>query len=374
MSARVTMQDIADALGLSRNTVSKAINNTGIIAPGTRELILRKAMEMGYRQFSDASFSGLSIPGINPEGYRLQMMSGTLPVQSAAADKKEIAMLTASKPGNSHFAVTTLDRMQQVFSSYGYCMTIYSLLPNELESLRLPGSLNTSSLAGIFSIELFHYDYCRMLSSLGLPYLMVDAPVSFGREPLSADLLLMENQKGIYSFLRQMEARGKKTIGFIGNMKHCQSFFERGSACISAAGFYGFEPVRPYSILNYPPGKTPARVADYTDELYVMLQKMPDLPQVFICANDFLAINAISSLRRMGIRCPEDILVLGFDDSPESRFHSPALSTVHIHTQSMGRLAAEILLGRIGDKSREYRTSYVQTDLILRESTGSKTE
>ena len=78
MSARVTMQDIADALGLSRNTVSKAINNTGIIAPGTRELILRKAMEMGYRQFSDASFSGLSIPGINPEGYRLQMMSGTL--------------------------------------------------------------------------------------------------------------------------------------------------------------------------------------------------------------------------------------------------------------------------------------------------------
>jgi DNA-binding LacI/PurR family transcriptional regulator len=40
----------------------------------------------------------------------------------------------------------------------------------------------------------------------------------------------------------------------------------------------------------------------------------------------------------------------------------------------MGRLAAEILLGRISDKSREYRTSYVQTDLILRESTGSKTE
>ncbi len=370
MSARVTMQDIADALGLSRNTVSKAINNTGVIAQSTRELILRKAMEMGYRQFSDASFSGLSIPGIDPAGFSHPIVNGVSPIQPASADKKEIALLTASRPGNSHFAVTTLDRMQQIFSSYGYCMTTYALLPEDLDALRLPGSLNLSSLTGIFTIELFHYEYCRMLSSLGLPFLMIDAPVVFGRETLPADLLLMENGSGIYNFLKQEAAKGKKTVGFVGNMKHCLSFFERGSACIAAAGFFGYEPVQPYSILNYPPGKPPKRVADYTEELYVMFRKMPSLPQIFICANDFLAINVISSLRRMDIHCPDDILVLGFDDSPESRFHSPSLSTVHIHTQGMGRLAAEMLLGRISDPSREYRISFLQSDLILRESTG----
>ena len=100
-----------------------------------------------------------------------------------------------------------------------------------------------------------------------------------------------------------------------------------------------------------------------------MLQKMPSLPQILICANDFLAINLISSLRRMGIQCPEDILVLGFDDSPESRFHSPTLSSVHIHTQGMGRIAAELLLERISDRNREYRITYMSTELILREST-----
>lgn len=374
MSSRVTMQDIADALGLSRNTVSKAINNTGIIAQSTRELIIRKAVEMGYRQFSDASFSGVSIPGINPSGYSHELMSGATPVKPALPDKKEIALITASRPGNSHFAVTTLDRMQQIFSSYGYYMTIYSLLPNDLDSLRLPVNLNLAGLAGIFSIELFHYEYCRMLSTLGIPYLMIDAPSWIDREALTADILLMENKKAIYKFLKQMADKGMKTVGFIGNMKHCRSFLERGAACISAAVFYGFESVQPYSILSFPPGKRPGRVTDYTEELYVMLSKMPSLPQILICANDFLAINTISSLRRMGVHCPDDILVLGFDDSPESRFHSPSLSTVHIHTQGMGRLAAELLLGRISDDTREYRIAYLPSDLILRESTGTSIE
>ena len=51
MNKKVTIQDIADALGISRNTVSKAINNTEGLADATREKILQKAMEMGYKQF-----------------------------------------------------------------------------------------------------------------------------------------------------------------------------------------------------------------------------------------------------------------------------------------------------------------------------------
>ena len=100
-----------------------------------------------------------------------------------------------------------------------------------------------------------------------------------------------------------------------------------------------------------------------------MLQELPELPDAFICANDFIAINLISSLNRMNLRCPEDVLVMGFDDSPESRFHSPSLTTVHIHTQAMGRLAAELILGRIANPGRDFRAAYSLTELILREST-----
>lgn len=371
MSARVTMQDIADALGLSRNTVSKAINNTGVIADSTREQILRKAVEMGYRQLSGASFAGLTIP-VTSKRVNWVETGRDMPSASGVRGKTEIALVTASMPGNSHFAITMLDRMQQIFSSQGYSMTIYRILPGELEALQLPGSLRPENLAAIFCVELFNYEYCRLLASLKIPLLLIDAPVSFNREPLAADVLLMENQAGIYTFLKKMSDMGKTTVGFIGNMMHCRSFFERGTACISAAGYFGFEPVRPYSILDFPPGKTSMRADDFTGELYRMIQKLPGLPEIFICANDFIAINLISSLRRMGVNCPGDILVMGFDDSPESRFHSPSLSTVHIHTQAIGNIAAEMLLMRVSEPVLEFRTAYIQTELILRESTGEQ--
>ena len=71
MAGRVTIQDIADALGVSRNTVSKAINNTGILADATRDRILKKAVEMGYKQFSYVKFANLGNstrrPGTTPQ-------------------------------------------------------------------------------------------------------------------------------------------------------------------------------------------------------------------------------------------------------------------------------------------------------------------
>lgn len=357
MSSRVTMQDIADALNLSRNTVSKAINNTGVIADSTKELILRKAVEMGYRNLASA----IRIPDIEEPGQTPAMGS----------PKTEIAMLTYSMPGGPHFAVTTLDRMQQIFSSNGYNLTFYRVTPEELASLKLPGSLSLETTAAVFCMELFQYDYCKMLSETGVPLLLIDSPVLVGREPVQADTLMMENCAGIHTFIRELSHNGKKSVGFVGNIFHCQSFFERWSACVTAASVNGFPPTKEYSILHFPPNPNspgPASYADYTDELFEMLQGLPELPDAFICANDFIAINLISSLRRMNLRCPEDILVMGFDDSPESRFHSPSLTTVHIHTQAMGSLAAELILGRIENPERETRVTYSPTDLILRES------
>ena len=60
MSQRVTLQDIADELGVSRNTVSKAINNTGLLSESTKKKVLAKTVEMGYKQFSYVDFDNVN--------------------------------------------------------------------------------------------------------------------------------------------------------------------------------------------------------------------------------------------------------------------------------------------------------------------------
>ena len=101
-------------------------------------------------------------------------------------------------------------------------------------------------------------------------------------------------------------------------------------------------------------------------EALANLEKLPDL---FLCANDFVAGDLIRALYSIGKNVPEDVCVLGFDDAPESRISRPALSTVHIHTQVMAFSTVQLLVSRIKQPSLDFRTVHTQTDLILREST-----
>ena len=101
---------------------------------------------------------------------------------------------------------------------------------------------------------------------------------------------------------------------------------------------------------------------------------MESLPELFICVNDYVAIVMIVILREMGISCPDDIMVTGFDDSPESKIVTPPLTTCHIHSQIMGLSAVQIIIGRIREPEMNCRTVHAETDLIYRESTRGEFE
>ena len=94
-----------------------------------------------------------------------------------------------------------------------------------------------------------------------------------------------------------------------------------------------------------------------------------DIPDVFICANDFVALDVLRTLSDMGKSVPDDVMLFGFDDSQESRIVTPKLSTVHIHTQVMAFSAMHLLISRIREPSLDFRTVYTEAELILREST-----
>ena len=344
MPQKVTIQDIADALGLSRNTVSKAINNTGTLADATRERILRKAQEMGYKQFSYMQLSD-SFFADQKKAEKL-------------GNKREIALLFTGTLGGSHFATTMIDRFQHDLSMLGFSLSIYRIMPEEIASCRLPEALNLDKTTGILCVEVFDGPYCRMLCGLGIPLLMADGPAIAFEGAFEADMLLMDNHIRVYEFVKEMVYRGKKTIGFVGNIHHCQSFYERFSALNQAAALYGMTET--------------GSITDTVGDIDALKKKLDgtELPEVYFCANDFVALDLMRALKRKGLSVPEDIWICGYDDSPESRLVSPQLTSIHIHTQAIGQIATNMLYSRILLPESNYCTTYVETHLIYRESTG----
>lgn len=352
MAERVTIQDIADALGVSRNTVSKAINNTGVLAESTREKILQKAIEMGYKQFSYINISNNNL-----------IYTADTPQQTG-----EFALLTTSILGNSHFASTMLDKFQHEISQLGYSLTMHRIRSEEVENKLLPNSFNKENTVGILCIELFDYDYAKMVCDLGIPVLFADSPVLDGR-PLNADKIYMDNTSCIFSFVQEMVSRGKKRIGFIGEFRHCHSFFERYMAYRNAMYLAGLPCEDEFCIIENNKGIKISNTTKYQAYLTEQIEKMKVLPDVFICANDFVAIDALQVFRKLGISVPKDVYLCGFDDSSESKIVTPSLTTIHIHSQIMGFSAVNLLLSRIQEPSLNYRTIHAETNLIYREST-----
>lgn len=348
MATKVTLQDIADALGVSRNTVSKAINNTGVLAESTRQKVLEKAIDMGYKQFSYAN----SVSDIKNPSFARNKASG------------EIALFTGSLLNNSHFASTMLDKFQNEISILGYSLTMHRVDEGNIADLSLPLSFNPDNTRAIMCIEMFNHPYCEMLCNLGIPVLMVDAPVASYWKPLNADLLLMDNSSSIYTVINDLSKKGITKIGFVGQVTHCRSFYERFTAFREALYINNLEFNEKYCL-----SEVHSHDSQYKDYLYKALENMEELPELFICANDFVALDLLYGLRKMGIECPRDIKLFGFDDSPESKIMTPSLSTSHIHSQIIGYSAANLIMSRIEQPDLNYRITYTETDLIYRDST-----
>ena len=351
MAGKVTIQDIANELQLSRNTVSKAINNTGTLADATRERILRKAAEMGYKQVA-------YLPLFQEENKESQPAGG----------KREIAMFTTRFLSNSHFSSMMLDRFQSEIHHLHYCMTIYRISPAELKACTLPASFDKERTAGIICFEVFDHEYAQMLCSQGIPLLFVDTPVQDLHPQLKADRLYMDNRVEIQNFVRLMARRGKKRMIYVGDIQHCQSFYERYMAYKEAMEWLGLEESLRYCILE---GEV---YNNYSQLVQERLQGFGWRPEVILCANDFVAMDVMRALQTLGYSVPDDVWLCGFDDSQEASIMTPRLTSIHIHGQIMGFTAADLLMTRIKEPSLNYRTVYTETNLVLRESTGDREE
>lgn len=346
MNTKITLQDIADALGISRNTVSRALNNPKTVSDSTRNKIFKKASEMGYKHFA-------SLP---PMPETASLLTG--------GPKKEIALFTQSFPGTSHFGMKLLDSFQKKIGDFGYKLSIYIIRDFEINLLSLPANFNLEHTSGIICLELFSEAYSTFLCQQNLPILFVDTVVNHNDLNLQADLLYMENHLSVYLMLRDLIERGYHNISFVGDRFHCHSFYERWQTYCAVMTDYNLSVNTNNCILDS--DSSPYHDVEW---LSTRIKALDSLPDVFFCANDYLAIATLKALKSLNISVPDDVLLCGFDDAPESIIIEPTITTIKIPSTSMGYTAAELLLSRITHPDMPYRTTYVKTNIIFRDST-----
>jgi LacI family transcriptional regulator len=101
------------------------------------------------------------------------------------------------------------------------------------------------------------------------------------------------------------------------------------------------------------------------------LLELPNPPTAIFASNDVMAMGAMDAVRNRGLRIPDDISILGFDNIPQSAMVFPPLTTVQQPLEQMGRVATQMLLGILKDPEKEHGRIELPTELILRESTSA---
>ena len=170
---RVTMQDIADVCGLSRNTVSKIFNGKGAVPEATRRMVIQKAR-------------GTGLPPISRQSLRQQRIrrAGPSNPEHRPADQQ-----------NAHglpFGTFLLPVFTEQLSRAGYTLTLHEISEGELRQCRLPAHMVLEQTAGVLGLELFDKPYLDMLCGLRVPTIFIDAYAGAAMFPLDCDLRVHE--------------------------------------------------------------------------------------------------------------------------------------------------------------------------------------
>lgn len=315
---RTTLKDIADRLGLSQNTISVALRGNPGINAETRELILRTAQEMGYT-----------------------------PKSRSGADRKNILLISkAATASDPYFFNHLFGVIQNEINSLGY--TLLTMNTDDLKNsfntqIEFNQYLDQSKIAGFLILGDIDEASCKLLCSQEIP--IVGASFYLPGVPMSC--VVEDNISGSYMLVEYLVSRGYKKLGFIGNLDNI-SFWERFSAFKGSMIRFGLSNSGTYDLLGIDSNNT-----NSMDQLTKMIAEMDSLPEAFVCCNDHMAAVTLKVLYNQGLRCPEDIAVVGFDNNEICRLSTPTITSIDTSRNLQGVISVRLLDQRITGKQKQ---------------------
>jgi LacI family transcriptional regulator len=328
-----TILDVALKANVSIATVSRVANNSPHkVNQATREKVMRAIRELDYRP--NALAKGL-------------LMKKTMTIGIIIPDIS-----------NPYYA-EIVRGIQDVADTYGYAILLLNTDRNQDRIIKHIYFLREKSADGIiFSGGTIHGE--KVLSSLKE---LRERVVVIGRHKVDFPAVLIDNMGGSIKAIQHLIELNHKRIGFIGGPDQSTSARERLSGYRHALTQRG-----------YPIDKDLIKKGDLTPKSGYLLAK--DLirkkrPTAIFAANDQMAFGAIRAAKESGLKVPDDLSVVGFDNIPFSTYFDPSLTTVEVPMYHMGAAAMEMLVNLISKKNTE-KLRWFNTQLLVRDSTAKR--
>ncbi|MBI9095968.1 MAG: LacI family DNA-binding transcriptional regulator [Sphaerochaeta sp.] len=332
------IKEIAEKAGVSKTSVSLALNGHKGVGLETRMTIIKLAKEMNYRVPGERSY--------------------------ALPHHKVIVLAKLSKHGlilnedQNSFIVNYIEGINQVVKKHGYS---FEIITHTLESLTpFIAEMKSKQPTGIIVLgtELSSLDI-QSLKDLNYPYVVIDTYF----EQLEADFITMGNIGAVFTIISYLVERHHTDIRMVTSSVRTGNISLRERGFMQAMNEYGLT-LSVQSLIPVQPGFKGA----YEDML-AYLQGGGHLPQALFCFNDVAAFGVIKALKEAGFKVPRDVSVIGFDDLPMSSMMEPRLTTIRVPNQHIGALAARTIVEKIIAKTKEAPLGIlVHGKLVIRES------
>lgn len=353
MKQKLTIQDIARLAGVSKATVSRVLNHKPTVDREIRERVMKIVNEQGF------------VPSITAtvlRGGRTQLIGVLAP------------------PLIQPFVPEIMLGVAQVTDRTSYEVVLYTMNPTHKHSDVLDRILAMKLSTGLLAImpgQLgSHLDY---LSRQGVPIVTIEDQVA----PMNTPWIGIDNASSAYEGTCYLLHLGHRRIGHILGPKGYLCTRERYDGYCRALREVGLEPD---SRLLWQGDFAPTGGQACAHQIFSLPPE--ERPTAIFAANDQTAFGLIDVAKEYGVRIPEDLAVLGFDDMPFAAFAKPGLTTIRQPHREMGEIACELLLSlidpthypfenqkvtlsRTGEGGGKHIRLLLPTELIVRESCGA---
>jgi LacI family transcriptional regulator len=326
---KVTMQEIAERLGITKVTVSKALNNQPGVSDELRQNILEVANKLGYSKKGNSKQKN---------------------------EARKLAFLISKRffLESDNFYSQIYYYLSKECIDKNIDLSLYIINSKDEEHLILPFSFQMNDLDGLFLVGEFINQYINNIFKLNIPAVAID----FYNDHMKIDCVITDNFYASYLATTRLIESGHTKIGFVGDPNYTTSVLDRFYGYLKAIRQNNLEYEEEWNIVN-----------NDSNGSYILDYSLPEtLPTAFLCHCDMAAWHLLQKLKTEGISVPEQISLVSFDNTELSKNCTPPLTTINISKQEFAHKSLRQMLWRLNNRYSEPQRIYLNTQLIERKS------